>query len=163
MLKGKELGKAIEVAIEKKIASGAVRSKADIARHFGIKAPSIHDWIKKGSISKDKLQELWRYFSDVVDHEHWGLTGMSATIAAKPNFSGNLSAGPDVVGQIPLISWVQAGLFCTSPDLFAPGDAERWMPAFIGSDDVPWDIRAQRFNCYSSIGGILNANANSLT
>ncbi|MEF9677746.1 S24 family peptidase [Pectobacterium aroidearum] len=75
MLSGKELGRAIEQAIDKKISSGAVKSKADIARHFKIKAPSIHDWIKKGSISKDKLPELWNYFSDVVGPDHWGLNG----------------------------------------------------------------------------------------
>lgn len=28
---------------------------------------------KKGSISKEKLPELWSYFSDVVGPEHWGL------------------------------------------------------------------------------------------
>lgn len=73
MLNGTDLGAAIKAAIEKKIASGAVASQAAIARHFNVKPPSIHDWIKKGSISKDKLPELWRYFSDVVGPEHWGL------------------------------------------------------------------------------------------
>lgn len=74
MLTKTELGKAIEIAIELKKRSGAISSKKDVADHFGIKPPSIHDWIKKGSISKDKLPELWRYFSDVVGPEHWGLT-----------------------------------------------------------------------------------------
>lgn len=73
MLNGTDLGAAIKAAIEKKIACGAVASQAAIARHFNVKPPSIHDWIKKGSISKDKLPELWRYFSDVVGPEHWGL------------------------------------------------------------------------------------------
>lgn len=72
MLKGKELGAAIKRAIELKISSGAASSKAEIARHFGIKPPSIHEWIKNGAISKDKLPELWRYFSDVVEMSHWG-------------------------------------------------------------------------------------------
>lgn len=74
MLSGKDLGRAIEQAINKKIASGSVKSKAEVARHFKIQPPSIYDWIKKGSISKDKLPELWRFFSDVVGPEHWGLT-----------------------------------------------------------------------------------------
>ncbi|WP_292992545.1 hypothetical protein [Nitrosomonas sp.] len=73
MLKGKELGYAIAEAIKLKIASGAVSSKKEIADYFGIQPPSIHDWIKKGSISKDKLPKLWDYFSDVVGPEHWGL------------------------------------------------------------------------------------------
>ncbi|WP_272672320.1 DNA-binding transcriptional repressor RacR [Providencia sp. PROV158] len=73
MLNGKDLGRAIEQAINKKMASGSVKSKTEIARHFNVKLPSIYDWIKKGSISKDKLPELWNYFSDVVGPEHWGL------------------------------------------------------------------------------------------
>lgn len=73
MLKGKELGVAIKQAIDLKIASGAIANKADVARHFGIKAPSVYDWIKKGSISKDKLVKLWDFFSDVVGPEHWGI------------------------------------------------------------------------------------------
>ncbi|MER5000353.1 hypothetical protein KDV89_12580 [Providencia stuartii] len=73
MLNGKDLGRAIEQAINKKLASGSVKSKTEIARHFNVKLPSIYDWIKKGSISKDKLPELWSYFSDVVGPEHWGL------------------------------------------------------------------------------------------
>lgn len=73
MLKGKELGAAIKKAIDLKVASGAIVSKSDVARHFGIKTPSVYDWIKKGSISKDKLIRLWDYFSDVVGPEHWGI------------------------------------------------------------------------------------------
>lgn len=42
----------------------------------------------------------------------------------------NTSEGPEPTGLVPLISWVQAGLFCSSPDLLQPGDAEDWFPAF---------------------------------
>jgi len=73
MLNGTELGQAIDRAIKKKVSSGSIKSKSDVARHFRIKTPSVYDWIKKGSISKDKLPELWRYFSDVAGPEHWGL------------------------------------------------------------------------------------------
>ena len=77
MLKGKELGKAIDIAIKAKIAAGGARSKAEIAREFDMKPPSLVDWVKKGSISKDKLPKLWKYFSDVVGPEHGGLTKAS--------------------------------------------------------------------------------------
>ncbi|KAB8312268.1 hypothetical protein EH228_08795 [Erwinia endophytica] len=73
MLSGKDLGRAIEQAIEKKLIKGTAKSKAEIARHFKIKPPSLYDWTGKGSISKEKLPELWKYFSDVVGPEHWGL------------------------------------------------------------------------------------------
>lgn len=74
MLTKQEFGAAIAKAINLKIQTGAIRSQADVARHFGVKPPSVSDWIKKGAISKDKLMELYRYFSDVAGHEHWGLT-----------------------------------------------------------------------------------------
>lgn len=83
MLKGKELGKAIAVAIELKIAAGAAASKKEIAEYFEIKPPSIHDWIKKGSISKDKLPKLWDYFSDVVRPRTLGTNRTTVCIATK--------------------------------------------------------------------------------
>jgi hypothetical protein len=75
MLKGKEFGAAIGEAIKKKLAKdGGPQSKAEIARHFKMKPPSLSDWVKKGAVAKDKLPELWRYFADVVDYNHWGMT-----------------------------------------------------------------------------------------
>ena len=42
----------------------------------------------------------------------------------------NTSQGPEPSGMVPLISWVHAGLFCSSPDLFHPGDADEMFPTF---------------------------------
>lgn len=74
MLNGREFGEAIATAIARKLKNGSVKSKAEIARHFKIKPPSLVDWVKKGSVSKDKLPEIWRYFSDVAGPEHWGMS-----------------------------------------------------------------------------------------
>lgn len=83
MLTGKELGAAIKSAIDKKIESGAVKTKIEVAAHFKVRPPSLHDWINKGTISKEKLPELWHYFSDVVEPGHWGLSSYP-TEASKP-------------------------------------------------------------------------------
>lgn len=93
MLSGKVLGRAIEQAINKKLSTGSAKSKAEIARHFKIKPPSIHDWINKGSISKDKLPELWNYFSDVVGPEHWGLHGYPDSSGHNPTDEGVINDG----------------------------------------------------------------------
>jgi hypothetical protein len=79
MLKGPALGAAIEAARKKKNVT-----KAAIAAHFGIKSPSVQDWVKNGTVAKDKLPSLWAYFSDVVGPEHWGLT-------AYPQVAGELT------------------------------------------------------------------------
>lgn len=68
MLTGQDLGAAIESA--RKIKN--VTKKA-LAEHMGVKPPSVIDWVKRGTIDKEKLAALWRYFSDVVGPEHWGL------------------------------------------------------------------------------------------
>lgn len=68
MLTGKPLGDAVAEAIRLKGVS-----KAAVARHFGIKGPSIYDWINHGRIGKQHLMELVAYFSDVVGPEHWGM------------------------------------------------------------------------------------------
>lgn len=78
MLTGKKLGAAIADAIDKKLATGKVASKADVARHFGVAPPSIYDWINRGTVTKDKLPLIWSYFSDVVGLEHWGLVESQA-------------------------------------------------------------------------------------
>jgi transcriptional regulator with XRE-family HTH domain len=67
MLTGKELGKAIAEAIRMKGVS-----QAAVARHFGVKPPSVSDWINRGTIDKGKLDDLFAFFRDVVGPEHWG-------------------------------------------------------------------------------------------
>lgn len=78
MLTGKDLGDAIREAVrlkdlkERDAGRPGVRL-VDVASHFGVKPPSVQDWLRQGTISKDKLPVLWLYFSDVVGPEHWGL------------------------------------------------------------------------------------------
>jgi transcriptional regulator with XRE-family HTH domain len=69
MLTGKALGEAIKTALEKN-----ELSKADIARLFRIKPPSVSGWIKTGRISKPNFEKLRKLLSDKVGPEHWGLS-----------------------------------------------------------------------------------------
>jgi SOS-response transcriptional repressor LexA len=73
MLTGEKLGSAIEAAIKLKGVT-----KKEVAAHFGVQPPSIQDWVKRGTIGKEKLPKLWSYFSDVVPATHWGLDAIPA-------------------------------------------------------------------------------------
>jgi len=42
--------------------------------------------------------------------------------------ASNVDHGPAVRGEVPLISWVQAGSWNGAEDPLPPGDAERWLP-----------------------------------
>lgn len=86
MLTGKELGDALRIAIERKSSLMEGRGegrllKKDIAAHFGVKPPSLQDWINFGRIGKQHLNELVAYFSDVVGPEHWGIERPGFTAA----------------------------------------------------------------------------------
>jgi len=74
MYTGKRLGEAIKSAVRKKIDSGAVKSKVEVARIFGVTPPSLHGWEQNGTVGKQHLPMLFSYFSDVVPPDHWGLT-----------------------------------------------------------------------------------------
>ena len=87
MLKGKEFGAAIGEAIQRKMDNESVHSKAEVARHFGVTPQAVSEWVRKGSFSKDKLPELWRFFADVAGPDHWGLTASE--------WPAGLPAGPD--------------------------------------------------------------------
>ena len=57
MLTGEKLGEAIAAAIQKKIDSGAAKSKAEIARRFGIK-PSFNPRYPDRLVGPDDMQSL---------------------------------------------------------------------------------------------------------
>jgi transcriptional regulator with XRE-family HTH domain len=69
MLTGTELGKAIAGAIKRK----GITQKA-LAQAFKVSPPSIQDWLKRGTIKKERLPDLWAYFADVCGPEYWGLS-----------------------------------------------------------------------------------------
>lgn len=45
--------------------------------------------------------------------------------------------------DMPLISWVKAGSWCESPDEFAPGDAEDWLPRPKGAGPKAFALRVE--------------------
>lgn len=92
----------------------------------------MQDWIRRGTISKDKLPALWAYFGDVVGPAHWGLESLPSSVgepsSKRKTEKSNVEPGPDIKGRerYPLISWVQAGEWSELCDNFQPGDADEW-------------------------------------
>lgn len=78
MLTGKELGDALRIAIERKSALQESRgdgrlSKKAVADEFGVRPPSVQDWINYGRIGKQHLNRLVTFFADVAEPSHWGI------------------------------------------------------------------------------------------
>ena len=53
----------------------------------------------------------------------------------------NIDTPPEHRGNLPLISWVQAGALCESPDPFQPGDAEDWLPCHLPFGEGSFALR----------------------
>lgn len=87
MLTGKVLGDAIRAALKKK----GVTQKA-LAAHFDVQPPSVHGWLTTGTIGKEKLVELWRYFAPEIGPEHWGLDEFPAPGIAQGFDASNVTA-----------------------------------------------------------------------
>jgi hypothetical protein len=118
MLTGKELGAAIEAARVKK----GVTKRA-LAEHFGVRPPSVQDWVQRGTIGKEKLPMLWSYFADVVGPSHWGLETYptsdryQADTPAVPLQAQEMS--PPRYRVLPTIRWEDLMTREELPDLFA--------------------------------------------
>lgn len=69
MLTGSELGAALKAAMDLK---GGM-SQTALAKEFGVKQPSVSEWIKFGRISKSHIPKLIEFFADVTGPDHWGI------------------------------------------------------------------------------------------
>ena len=99
-----------------------------LAEKSGVSQTTIHKLITGKAMESRKLLVI---SSALGVSPAWLQTGKSPKFP--PGMFGdafaNTEPAPQPIHKVPLISWVQAGLFCTSPDLFQPGDAEDWIPA----------------------------------
>lgn len=110
MYTGKQLGDAIKTAIELK----GVR-KADVARAFAIKPPSVTSWIQTGRVDKAHIDKLVSYFADVVKPEHFGIGAFEDNEVLFNGF------------KVPLLSWIDAAKQLDRKTL--PVASNIWVPA----------------------------------
>lgn len=66
--------------------------------------------------------------------------------------AGNVEPGPDIRGELPLISWVQAGSWNEASDPFQPGEAEKWMPCPIPHSKASYVLRVKGDSMTSQFG-----------
>jgi len=117
--------------------------RSALADTCGIKYQSVKGWFDgtSKSITAGNLAKIARRWGGNLD---WLITGQGdmfvpagysederasyLVTAASGPWTDDVSPGPSVSGQIPIISYVQAGEFCEAEDPFEPGDADDWLP-----------------------------------
>lgn len=121
-------------------------SKADMARIFGVVPQAYNNWVYRNSLPKDQIEKaarligIWKKEVAINSLDDYLLahnpTNQAGGVIQKADvyeLKRNYITENEVLEiakkytHVPLISWVQAGNFCESPDLFSPGDAEEWL------------------------------------
>jgi SOS-response transcriptional repressor LexA len=69
------------------------------------------------------------------------LEGPHGCMEGRVDYKPNTIAGPDIRGNVPLISWVKAGNWCEAIDLFNVGDAEDWLPCPVSHGPHTYCLR----------------------
>lgn len=80
--------------------------KAEVARLFEVDSQRYNNWVYRNSLPKEKYARALEILKTQLE---------------------NVAELQRPVGMVPLISWVQAGAWCESPDNFIPGNADDWL------------------------------------
>lgn len=109
-------------------------SKADMARRFDVPLQNYNNWVYRSSLPKEHIALAQKLLSEANE-------AINTT---------ELKRKPELV---PVISWVQAGAFCESPDLFNPGDAEEWIPCPSRHSPGTYALRVKNDSMTSVVPG----------
>ncbi|WP_395055217.1 S24 family peptidase [Polaromonas sp.] len=100
------------------------------AAHFEQKCAKPEGWMNQPFIVLDEAHRAdgpTKHLPPLASNPSIALTAIPQHQMARTADS-NVESRPVVSGNVPLISWIRAGDFCESPDNFAPGDADEYLP-----------------------------------
>ncbi|HFN5073012.1 TPA: LexA family protein [Pseudomonas aeruginosa] len=104
-------------------------SQSELARNLGVTPQAVQSWESgKSSPRGKRLDELCRLLQVTVT---WLVTGDDPRLREASelmNFAPMLQPAREAK-EYPVISWVNAGERAESPDNYAPGIAEEWLPS----------------------------------
>ena len=118
-----ELGKNIKARMK---ALGITQS--ELAERANLTQVMIHKLTSGKSTKSTRIVDLARALHCTPEELLYGM-GPSGTSVTEPLRAYEANAELQKATLVPLISWVMAGAWCESPDNYATGDAEEWMPA----------------------------------
>jgi SOS-response transcriptional repressor LexA len=113
-----------------------------IAEVAGVSSSAVSQWFGKGSklinsigiAPATKLEQASGY------RAMWISKGELPKLAIE---KGNVDAARQSAGEVPVISWVQAGSWHDVADTFQPGDAERMLPIFRGHSSNTYALKVR--------------------
>ena len=133
-----------KMAIAKKILDSLVEKEnlknyAQLAKFLGVAPSTLSTWISRGRVNADMIFRVCKGLryeflltgeGQMLENEGnvnapgLKVTGSSTSTPPEPP---NVTPGPQLLGKVPLISFVQAGGWTEVQDPFQPGYAEKWL------------------------------------
>lgn len=107
--------------------------KARLAKHCDVKAPSVSDWVS-GETKRLEGANLLRAAEFFGVHPTWLESGKGLKYLADHQETTTASTSNiefSAAGTVPVVSWVQAGKWCSTIDNFHLCEAHEWMPCPI--------------------------------
>lgn len=135
------IGKRIR---EKRELAGLTQDQ--VAEYLGVAKSAVSGWERDSAQPAFKrLDALSRKLNTSVEYLINGRGDKSLASKNDLGDSSNLSNAEkiDIARRIPLISWISAGAWCESPDQFAPGDAEEWLPLPNNASEQTFALRVE--------------------
>ena len=106
-------------------------SEGELGRRSGVPQPTVHRILNGESQSprQNNVEKIAKALG-VTSSWLWSGTNVeepSGVYVTQQSHDENAQQGPQILGRVPLISWVRAGDLCEAIDLFQPGDADEWL------------------------------------
>ncbi len=105
----------------------ALNTQMKVASRTGIGQTTIGR-IRRGEVNAtaDNIKRIAEAFGVPVSYLYGETDGENSSPGVL--IDQNVELGPDIRGRLPLISWVQAGMWTEAINNFQAGDAEDWIP-----------------------------------
>ena len=136
-------------------------SQSELARAIGVKPQAVQYLCKQGkrSVHSVKIAEI------LGINAKWLTDGIGEITPSSPQPSildNNIAVGPENRGDVPVISWVQAGAWCEAIDNFNVGDAERWIPCPVSHSKHTYALRVRGDSMLAPFGSSVSFSEGTL-
>ncbi len=126
-------------------------------------SPAYISQILSEKTQRDMGNDLARKIESLLAKDHGWMDVLHDSLSPQPSIlDNNIAVGPENRGDVPVISWVQAGAWCEAIDNFNVGDAERWIPCPVSHSKHTYALRVRGDSMLAPFGSSVSFSEGTL-
>lgn len=126
-------------------------------------SPAYISQILSEKTQRDMGNDLARKIESLLAKDHGWMDVLHDSPSPQPSaLDNNIAVGPENRGDVPVISWVQAGAWCEAIDNFNVGDAERWIPCPVAHSKHTYALRVRGDSMLAPFGSSVSFSEGTL-